>query len=301
MLSVRGKENSTLMTAKDRAVARWVKTVRFVDRQVTRAYQLHAVLRDELLFAYTPPAHRTDVTALAYSGGPALYGPGSRHFESGLLEWERTALALMNVGPRSRVLIGGIGGGRELPEVARMASHVVAFEPSAALYEFARGAAEALPNVAVHHASYDDLVDAVAGRGGPLEGALGPYDAVILGRGSFGHVTDETAQLALLNALRESSPDAPVLLSVTLRRAPGDLGNSVGARRALRGVLGRLGGRPVRPGLRYEDRCGFLYRFTEAEIRELSQQTRYRVGELALSPYALRGGSAPAHAVLFPE
>lgn len=283
-------------------VAPWVKAVRFVDRQVTRVFRAHQVFRDELLFAYTPPRLRTEVTALAYSELPAMYGPGSRTFESGLFDWERSALALMMVDSRSRVLIGGIGGGRELYPVAKMAAEVVAFDPSGALVEVARQAAERLGNVSVYQGSYDDLVVGFREQHGPLaEATRLTYDAVILGRGSFAHVTDESERLAVLNALRKIAPRAPLLLSFTLRGASEDLGDSVRARRTLRAVFGRLGGRAVQPGLRYEGRFGFVYRFTEEEIRDLATRAGYRVAEFARSQYAQRDGRPPAHAVLFPE
>jgi 23S rRNA (adenine2503-C2)-methyltransferase len=65
-------------------------------------------------------------------------------------------------------------------------------------------------------------------------GVTGPHDAIVLGRGSFAHVTDEGTQVVLLRALRKSSLVAPVLLSFALRRSEGDIGDTARPRRALR-------------------------------------------------------------------
>src|SRR5262245_53605928 len=121
------------MATDDPSAAPWVRAIRLIDDQVRRAYQLHEVLRDELLFAYVPPKDRPGVTCLAYTEDPARYSPGARHFESGLFEWELAGIELMKIGLGSSVLVGGVGGGRELPALARLARKVVAFEPSGAL------------------------------------------------------------------------------------------------------------------------------------------------------------------------
>jgi len=275
----------------------------FVDRQVTRAYRIHEVVRDELLLAFTTSSHRSRLTMLAYGAAPAVYGPGGRHFDPGLFDWEESALGFMKVGKESRVLVGGIGGGRELPALAQRAGVVVAFEPSGALLELARRVAEPFENVSLYQGTYEDFVTAVRERRGPLAALCGPYDAIILGRGSFAHVTDESEHRAVLGALRSSSPRAPILVSFAVRPASRyERSLSTRARRELRGVLTRLGGRNVGPGLRYEVRRGFIYDFSEEEMRALADGAGYRVHEFGFSPYALRGGGRPpAHALLVPK
>ncbi len=270
-----------------------------MDRQIVRAFRLHEAVRDEILFAFVPEERRGEVTRLAYDRLPANYGPGGRGFEGGLLPWEVASLELMNVRRGSRVLVGGVGGGRELSGLCEMGCRIVAFDPSPALTDAASRVGERL-GIPVYRASYEDFVEAEARRDGPLARLLGPHDAVVLGRGSFGHLTHDAQQLALLRALRRSSPEAPVLLSFETRSAD-DQGESLTVRRALRAVFGRVGGQPVPAGLRYDTRRGFVYQFTEPELLDLSRRAGYRVAVFERSPYALRGGRPPAHAVLVPD
>jgi hypothetical protein len=281
----------------------WLKALHVVDRQVTRGYQIYQVVRDELFFAFTTPSHRTRLTMLAYGAVQGVYGPGGRHFDPGLFAWEESSLDSMKIGPKSRVLIGGIGGGRELPALAQRAGEVVAFEPSRELFEQACRVAEPFDNTTVYQGTYEEFVSAVRERRGPLVAAIGPHDAIILGRGSFAHITDEAEQRALLGALRSSSPHAPVLMSFAVRparkyqRSP-----STQVRDEVRRILVRFGGRSVGPGLRYVSQRGFVYDFTEDEIRALSEGAGYRVDEFGSSPYALRvAGRPPAHAILVPK
>jgi SAM-dependent methyltransferase len=283
-----------------RRVAGWVRALRLVDREIVRAYHLHEAVRDELLFAFVPPERRTAVTADGYGDHTEMYATGGRAFDSGLFDWEIASLDLMKVTRGSRVLVGGVGGGRELAGLVERGCLVVAFEPSRPLFEAANDAAQSMPNVRVFEASYEDLVALEARPEGSLLPLLGPHDAIVLGRGSFAHLADEAQQLALLRALRRSSPKAPVLLSFVMRRPNDDWGDSMRVRRVLRAAFDKVGGHTVAPGLRYDSRRGFVYLFTEEEIRDLAARAGYAVLAFGRSPYALRGGRPPAHAVLGP-
>src|SRR5262249_22445928 len=150
------------------------------------------------------------LTAFVYAD-QRTYLPGGARFQGGLFGWERRALDAP-VFPRSgRVLIGAAGAGRELCALVERGFSVVAFDPCAPFADAARKAAPR-DGATVVQASYEDLVDAVEGRGGPLEllRAEPPFDAVVLGWGSFSHVMPASARLALLRALRVLAPRGPV-------------------------------------------------------------------------------------------
>jgi hypothetical protein len=278
-------------------VARWIRRARRLDQRVRQAYQLYEAVRDETFVALASRAERDGVTLLAYGEEPARYSEGSRHFRAGLFDWEKAALRTMGVRQESRVLVGGAGGGRELLALSTMVRSVVGFEPVPELCEAARRLSERSHNIEVHLGSYAEFVEAARQNRGPLAGVPGAYDAVVLGRGSFGHVTDPGEQLELLRAIRATT-GAPVLLSCTLRRRHDDLGHSARARRLIRKAYGRLAGVESPPGLRYERGRGFVYHFTEAEIRELAGRAGYRVTQVETSATPLDWDKPAVHAIL---
>lgn len=286
--------------ASTNPVAPWIRALRWFDDGVQRAFQIHEAVRDEIFLAFTPPVERPRVTGLAYSENPVRYVPGGTHFDGGLFDWERAAIPLLGLGATSRLLIAGAGGGRELTGFAPLVGEVVAFEPSAPLCETAAQVGRRLGNVAVHLGSYQDFLDAANGRGGPLAGALGPYDAAVLGRNSLGHLTDSADRLAVLKALRKTSPAARVLATVTMRRGAEDIGQSPRVRRILRRAFGTLGGQRVDDGLRYVRTRGFLHQFTYDEIAELATRAGYSVVSRETWPLALRQDRPTGYFVLAP-
>src|SRR4029079_4693901 len=75
-------------------------------------------------------------------------------------------------------------------------------------------------------------------------GAGPPFDAVVLGWGSFSHVMPRAARLALLRALRALAPKAPVLLSFALEPGPASKGKG-----RVRSALQRLFAALSAPGV----------------------------------------------------
>ncbi len=185
-----------------------------LDRIATRALRAGEVLRDGILFAWVPPAARSQATTALYTT-QATYLPGGPRFKAGLFDWERRALATPPFPRCGRVLLGGAGGGRELAGLCALNYAVVAFEPSPTLAAGAQRIAVEIPGAQAYQASYDDLVRAVRYGEGSLAGAplAGGFDAVVLGWGSFSHLTDPDERTALLHAVRDLAPTAPVLLS----------------------------------------------------------------------------------------
>lgn len=133
---------------------------------------------------------------------------------------------------RGRVLVGGCGAGREVLWLLAHGYEVEAFDPAPSLVALARERVRGRARVDV--ANYAAFVD------GKL--ADGPFDAVVLGWGSFSHVLSAPSRTALLQACARVCPRGPILLSWMRAGDPprgrashiGDrLGRAVGA---LRGV-----------------------------------------------------------------
>ena len=137
----------------------------------------------------------------------ALYtrrGPTS----SELFSWERDWFERRLPGPRSRVLVGGAGEGREVFALERRGFRVDAFDPSIR-------ALDLLPSAhrKVAQASYADLDPGLSGVG-PLKWLQGRrYDAMLFGWGSFAHLLTDVGRLSALRAAARLT-DGPILLSV---------------------------------------------------------------------------------------
>jgi hypothetical protein len=176
---------------------------------------------------------------------------------------------------------------------------VVAFDPCKPFADAARRVAPA-GRATVIDASYDDLVDAAEGRGGPLAAVCGreaegrPFDAVILGWGSLSHVMPRSARATLLRAVHAVAPAAPVLASFAF--AP-DLATPVAGKGRVRDALRRLFGALRAPGAsevgdHFFPNTGFLAYLGSDEVLALALDAGYEVASLEDAPYP--------HAILVP-
>jgi hypothetical protein len=272
-----------------------VRVLLAFDRVARRAASLQEGLRDELMLAWIVPEDRLRVTASLYAE-QASYLPGGRHFKGGLFPWEQRVLESGMFPHKGRVLLGAAGGGRELMALLERGFEVVAFDPCERFAEAARQASASHAGASVFHASYADLVDAAAGRGGPLSLAVRSqgFDAVVLGWGSLSHVTFPADRLSLLRALRAIAPRAPVLASFGLRPVALESPQSKGrVRNTLRRFFAAMGAPGSSgPGDLFDPDAGFLTMFAADEITSLAWEAGY---EVAL----WEEGSYP-HAVLVP-
>jgi hypothetical protein len=277
-----------------RRIPLWVRALQTVDRAAWATYRAQEVLRDELMLAWLDPSLRDVVTQQAYRS-QETYLPGGFHHEHGLFDWEEAAIAkppFPETGAKARWLLSAAGGGREARVLAERGFEVVAFEPNDVLLKGARAVASRFPSLSVYEATYADFVAATKGRGGPLADALTrPFDAVLLGWGSITHLLDPAEHRAVLDAVKIAAPDAPVLMSFFLR-ADEPRGRAARARRTLREGFRSAGGRSAPPGLLYETSGGFVYWFTEREIRDLAESAGYVVVSFSPHPFP--------HAVLLP-
>jgi hypothetical protein len=247
-----------------------------LDHAATRVARVGEVLRDEWLFAWVPTRARSQVTAALYTT-QSTYLPGGPRFDAGLFDWERRVLATPPFPSHGRVLLGGAGGGRELVGLSALKYRVVAFEPSSTLAAGAKQLAAGIDGTEVYQASYADLIRAIRCGEGPLAKALlnEHFDAIVLGWGSFSHLTDPDERVALLHAVRDLAPDAPVMLSwLPPPTMPGvDATKVQQVLRRLFAVLGASG--TISPGDGFISGAGFYTGMVASQVKALADDAGY--------------------------
>jgi hypothetical protein len=265
----------------------WVRCLLVADRGVEKAAWLVRTALGRVICVCTPPERRDEVTAWVY-GKEVVYRPGSALLKPGLFPWESEAVQTPPFPGSGRLLVGGVGGGRELVGLASLGYEVVAFEPSS-LVEGASQVASDWPGTEVVQASYRDLIAAADGRASPLSRVLADgFDGVVLGWGSLSHVVSADERQSLLASLRRLLPSAPVLCSFWSDPGPH---RPTPAQRALHRV-GNWAERLQEPGLRFQSRSGFIHVFTRDELESLARDAGY-------DPVLYEGEPFP-HALLAP-
>jgi hypothetical protein len=265
------------------------------DAGIFALYRLHGILRDEVLLGRLRPVH-LELSTHRFYEKTKTYLPDGSAYQGGLFDWEIAAISSPPFPPAGRVLIGGVGGGRELREICKRGYTVTAFEPSPKLAEAAAALASGLPNAAFVRASYRDLVEAARGAPSPLRTALesGQFDAIILGWTSISHLYTLQDRLDLFQALRRIAPQAPVLASFLTTEPPVPACRTERLRRAVRRVSRFLGGSgPTAQGMSYLSGGCFIYRYCPGEFEKLAAAAGYDVVLVRESPYP--------HAIVVPR
>jgi hypothetical protein len=172
---------------------RWMKLIRFVDG-VNTGIWLGLLSR----------AHLEAVDELHYHGSSTYNG--EPHNLRGLMDWEEAAIGGF-FGGRTRLVVLGAGGGREVLALERRGFQVDGFECNPALVEFAGGF---LPR---HGA-----VGTVRFLPRDTTPAEGGYDGIIMGWGSYMLIAGRARRIEQLRRLRALVPEgSPLLLSFFTR------------------------------------------------------------------------------------
>lgn len=260
-----------------------VRADRFVSRGLERSRTLlHGVLSESL-----STAEQAALTQRIYALRET-YGP------PGLWPWEQAWFERDLPPPPARLLVGGCGSGRELRALVQQGYRVDGFEPVASLCASARR--ELPAGARLWQLGYEELARGVAAS---ELGAEAPYEAVILGWGSFSHVIERRLREHAIRALDRLCPRGPLLLSFHAAR-PGEPTQRRSALEARVRWVGR-GLRDLRGLAPSEDRpdgflphAGFIHTCREDELRELARCVRREV----------RWGDQPrayGHATFVPE
>ena len=198
----------------------------------------------------------------------------------GLFDWELAAVRT-HFRPGGRVLVTGAGGGREVVALLEQGFDAYGFEPNPVLVSAGGRLLSAR--------GYEGRLQLVDRDAAPE--ADGPWDAVVVGWGSYMLMPGRARRLAFLGALRaQLRPGAVLLVSFWPRSklpAAGSRARS-GAANTVRRLLGR---EPVEVGDVLAP--NFVHTFTAAEIRAELDAAGFDLVEHAEEPF----GHAVARAV----
>ena len=222
-------------------------------------------------------------------GQASRYQPNSGGYVSGLYPWEEQAIKEYFPLAPAHILVGGAGSGREPFALSDLGYQVTAFEPVLSLVDAMQQQRNAQDRVGVacYAGGYEGLPFVMAPPHGErvhLSG-IGPFDAAILGWGSFSHICDERQRQNTLRHFGELT-SGPILLSFTSTREDGEFRTS--------GIGSKLLKRKHRhPADRFSMSMGFQHPVTELEVRQLADRADLTVLKIDFSSTSL----AP-HAVL---
>lgn len=244
----------------------------FASGVIDRAYRTFDRGRSELVAALASDAVLDRFNDVAY-GRTGAYHPDAPVFRAYLFPWEEEVLNRFFPPPPARILVGGAGGGREAFALLERGYQVTAFEPSEQLAAAMAAASEAA-TLFVYRGGYENLPHLE-----PLDAApaadiekLGPFDASILGWGSFSHVRTEPGREHALESFGRVT-DGPILVSFLGLYRPDRPSRSRLSN--LRHHLPRRAGR--QPGDFFSTSIGFFHRTNEAEVETLARRTRMEV------------------------
>jgi SAM-dependent methyltransferase len=229
--------------------------------------------------------HRTRLTTELYNA--------RRDYEvTSLFDWEKKWFANDLPNAPAKILIGGAGSGREVTHLIHLGYQVVAFDPAKSYVEMARKRIRNSLCLGFFQGAYEDLIG-ITHRNPTFDNSIddyAPYDAVILGWGSFNHVGLATSRVALLKKCRTLCPNGPLLLSFWMRgddsqRKRGrlwDVGYGIGSKLAIPSQPSI----PLSGGDEISSQSGFGHYFTRQELHALSESSGYRISTKPQGAYA---------------
>jgi hypothetical protein len=242
-------------------------------QSVEKAYAIYTWFVSELALAIASDVVLDRYNDLAY-GTNTAYRPDLADFRRYLFPWEEKVIERLFPPPPARILVGGAGGGREVFALAHSGYQIVAFEASPILACSLSAAVPAGMPVKVFQARYEDLPSLYSATAGIPAGtidALGPFDAAIVGWGSFAHLRTEDQRVQTLKDFARVTR-GPLLLSFFLHNLdPGAPERPGRLRSLLRGRFNRDPGNAFSLGL------GFYHYVSVAEITALIHKAGLKV------------------------
>jgi hypothetical protein len=232
-------------------------------------------------------------------GAMPLYRADAPTFRPRLFTWEQRVVERFFPPPPARVLIGGVGGGREAFALAELGYEIVSFDPSRQLMDTMLTRCGEQSQIVPLLGGYEELPnlrDAVSGAKVELS-AFGPFEAGILGWASYSHLRSEEERAHALSEFR-NQVQGPILVSFF---RDGSAANKVPKPRRLRRWLPGKFNRD--PGNAFSVHVGFYHRVSQERLDQTAAHCGLRVlyvtsEENAESwPHAVLGTSPvfPAH------
>lgn len=217
-----------------------------------------------------------DLAILQYARWAMYADPA--YNRSGLSAWEQSAVE-SHFTPRSRLLLGAAGGGREALALAERAYRVDAFDCQPALVEACARLIEGYP-----------ATRALLAQPGLLPEGLSAYDGAIVGWGGYMHIPGKAQRIAFLSAIREHvTSGSPILISFFVRSADSRRFRWI---HAVAGFIRKLRGsaEPIELG---DAIAGtFDHYFIESEIRDELDRSGFDLLEFHCVPYGHAIGRA---------
>ena len=249
----------------------------FATRGIDYSYRVFDKARSELVAALASDALLRRFNELAY-GASEAYRADTNQFRTYLFPWEERVVADFFPPAPARILVGGAGGGREVFALARMGYRVLAFEPSASLVATLAATTPEGCDVEPHRAGYEDLLQPLGGQSGPLATRLqelAPFDASIIGWGSFSHLMRDEERVGTLSFFRAVTK-GPIIVSFLMLRTPGaDAGGKLAALRS------RLPRRPERStDDLFSPYIGYYHSVDQQEVERLASAAGLTVAYL---------------------
>ncbi len=271
----------------------YLRFVLWMHRIVGSLGKFMEMVRDEVAWRLVPLERRQEVTNLLYER-TMDYSPGGEIFNQGLFDWETKGLdSFLPSG--GNLLIGGAGGGREVSALLERGFRIWAFEPSFTLFERLESLKKKKTHLNVWRESYEELVERFQEdpKGYRQKHELEEVDGILLGWGSFSHVSCPKKRLELLVCLKNLAPNAPVFLSFLLRDSA-LTSRWEFFRPWVQTTCRWLGGKGERrEGDVFYSGSGFVHRFSREELTRQVEEAGYSLGVLKKTPYP--------HALLLPK
>jgi len=237
-------------------------------RAIDRAYYRGDRLRSLLVLAFCSDAFLDEYGRLAYDRG-AAYNAASTEFRTGLFEWEKEAIGRFFPPPPAKILVGGAGGGREPYALVEKGFTVVAFDPAPVLVSSmqARARRDYPERLQAYRGCYEDL-PFLGGSDDASRVDLrqwAPFDAAILGWGSFTHLLTDAGRVDTLTRVGQLT-DGPILVSYHPSNQLAPPPSGWGPIAALRRRARRRGAAAFTPG------TGYVRFLRRDEIEAMTQE-----------------------------
>jgi hypothetical protein len=235
----------------------------YATRIVDAGFLLFDRARSELVAALASDRVLDRFNELAYGRSPSYDAADSR-FRADLFSFEEQVITELFPKPPGRILIGGAGGGREVFALASRGYQVLAFEPSLPLAQSMRERLGGKP-IEVYVGRYDSLprLRSLEGAWTDLD-ALEPFDAAIVGWGSFSHLRTDRVRVKTLEAFARVTR-GPILVSfIGIQKSNAHAGSRAAR---LRRRLPRRRERAL--GDTFSIFIGFIHKTNEAEVEHL--------------------------------
>jgi hypothetical protein len=256
-------------------------------RWIDRAQLFFDRVRSELVTGLASDTVLDRFNDLVYSDAGG-YDPDDPAFRSYLFPWEDEAIERFFPPPPAKILIGGGGSGRETFALLDLGYDVVTFDPSEGLIDLTAKRITSDMSLRVFQAGYEELPrlrSPVSGEPHDLRD-LGPFDASVLGWGSYSHLRADEHRVQTLRRFAEVT-DGPIVVSFLHlgERHRGQLRRFGRIRERLRSRHGRT------EGDAFSIYIGFYHVFDDPEIRDLARRAGLAVRHLSEAreswPYAV--------------